>query len=96
MTRIPLVSVDAMFCTREMMAGQVKRVCHRGPLVGYYIVCPACRWKATYLDEECGFIEEPAVASSPYPKRLLGMTKPPKCTRCKLTLQVRERYLEAA
>jgi hypothetical protein len=92
----PLEMVGATYCPRDMVRGQVKRCMHRGPLVGYYIACPACGFKATYLDEDVGFIEEPAVVGSPFPKRLLGMRNPPPCYRCKLRLSVRGLELEAS
>lgn len=92
----PLVMVGPTFCPRDMVRGQVKRCVHRGPLVGYYIACPSCGFKATYLDEDVLFIEECAVLGSAYPKRLLRMTKPPPCYRCKLLLSVRGRDLVAS
>lgn len=95
MKSAPLVVVAPNVCHRDMKPGNVKRVTARGPLVGYYIACP-CGWKATYLDEEVGFVEEQAVASASYPKRLVRFARPPTCLRCGAQLAVRDGQLEAS
>lgn len=69
---------------------------HRGPLVGYYIACPGCGFRATYLHDDVGYVEERAVEGSEYPKRLVGLKTPPTCIRCKKTIRVIGREIEAS
>lgn len=90
----PLVHVTS--CPRDMAPGQVKRCMLRGPLVGYHLACSGCGFRATYLDEECGFVEELALEGHQFPKRLIGITTPPSCFRCKRRLSVRDGNMEAA
>lgn len=95
MTRAPLVAVAASFCHRDLKPGNVKRVMWRGPLVGYYLCCPACAWSATYLESDVGFVELPALAAGPNAPILLAFRSPPACSRCARVLTVRDDYLEA-
>jgi hypothetical protein len=86
-----LVVVGPYVCSRLLEPGHVKRCMHRGPLVGYWICCAGCGFTATYLHDEVGYVEERAVDGSEFPKRLVGITRPPRCFRCKRAISVRER-----
>jgi hypothetical protein len=76
----------------------VKRVLQRGPLVGYFLACPACGFAAPYLDEDVGYREEPP-AGQPLPagsyRALVGIDVPPACARCRRRLRVADGALEA-
>jgi hypothetical protein len=92
--RAPLVHVTT--CPRDMKPGQVKRCMLRGPLVGYYLACPKCGFRATYLHDDCQFVEERAVDGHDFPRRLIGIAAPPACYRCALRISVVDGFLEAA
>ena len=47
-------------CYRDLVKGEVKRCLARGPLVGYWICCPACGRTNQYLDSQHGFSETTA------------------------------------
>jgi hypothetical protein len=85
-------------CNRSLQAGEVKRVMQRGPLVGYYIGCPACGFSASYLDEVVGFLEEPAktiVLPVGAPRKLVKIERPPSCFRCRRRIRVEGDFIEA-
>lgn len=94
-----VVSVSLRKCSRLLEPGELKRVPQLGPLVGYFIACPACGFPAPYLDDEVGYVEEPPKEKTLYagsPQReLRGLERPPRCFRCKLLLRVELERLEA-
>lgn len=96
MSRAPLVAVSVSFCHRDLKPGNVKRVMWRGPLVGYYLCCPACAWSATYLESDVGFVEIIPPAASPRSAILVGFDRPPPCARCARILRVVGEELEAS
>lgn len=69
-------------CSRTLKPGEVKRVSGRGPLIGYFLACPACRFVASYLHDAVGYVEGPPAPGTTWPKSLLGITKPPPCYSC--------------
>lgn len=86
--RCPLTVASYQKCLATLDRGQVKRVIQRGPLVGYYLCCPSCGWASAYLHEKCGFAEaEPYVGTS-WPRRLVGITNPPTCHKCRSVLSI--------
>lgn len=78
----PLTIAAYQKCSRLLAKGEVKRVMQRGPLVGYFIACPACGFSASYLDDACGYIEQHLSPKERIPHRLVGITKPPMCFKC--------------
>jgi hypothetical protein len=80
--RAPLTTAAYQKCSRLLVRGEVKRVMQRGPLVGYFIACPGCGFSASYLDDACGYVEEPAPRFT-WPRKLIGIERPPMCFRCK-------------
>lgn len=95
-SRARVVEVGPLGCHRKMKPGQVKRITARGPLIGYYLACPACGYRASYLDEACRFEEHPALLGAPHPRSLTGIGSPPPCLGCKRTLRIVEGYMEAS
>lgn len=79
--RSPLTVAAYQKCTRLLVKGEVKRVMQRGPLVGYFIACPACGFSASYLHDEVTYVEELAPAGT-WPHKLVGIEKPPVCFKC--------------
>jgi len=79
--KLPIQYAPAPKCVRELDPGEVKRTLGRSYLVGYNIACPGCGWRAIYLHEEVGFIEEPADPKV-FPKALVGIERPPPCMKC--------------
>jgi hypothetical protein len=79
--RYPLVAAAYQRCSRTLGEGEVKRVSGRGPLVGYFLACPACGFVASYLHDAAGFEEEPAPPGV-WPRRLVGIQTPPPCFQC--------------
>lgn len=77
----PLTLAAYQKCTRLLEKGEIKRVSQRGPLVGYFIACPACGFSASYIHDQCGFVEE-VVPQFTWPRKLLGITTPPTCFKC--------------
>lgn len=51
----------ARLCFRRLRRGDCKRVMPVGPLVGYYICCPACGRTFQYLADVVGFVESGGV-----------------------------------
>lgn len=86
--RSALTIASYQTCLSKLGKGQVKRVLQRGPLVGYYLACPSCNGAFAYLHDKCGFVEaEPYVGTS-WPRRLVGVERPPTCYHCKATLSI--------
>lgn len=79
-------------CARKLKPGQVKRVTLAGPLIGYHIACPGCRFVASYLKEEAGFLEERDDAGPV----LLGLGRRVTCIRCRREITMRAGRLEVA
>lgn len=94
--RAPVVLVLPTTCARTLKPGQVKRVMWAGPLIGYFIACPACKYKASYLHSTCEFVEPLPEPGKPHPRALIGIKKPPKCFSCQRVLQVKDGFLEAS
>lgn len=69
-------------CSRKLERGQVKRVPFTGGLVGYFLACPGCGFKASYLREEGDFQE----ASVDGATLLVGIGRPPPCIACRKKL----------
>lgn len=79
-------------CHRKLVAGQVKRQPQQGPLVGYWIACPACGAVRPYLASETTMIEHnPGVGK---PKTLTGMTPTP-CQSCTKRIFVSDNQITA-
>jgi hypothetical protein len=97
--RVELTVASYQKCSRLLDKGEVKRCMQRGPLVGYYLACPACGFSGVYLDEECDFSEQPPkteVIHDPAKRRkLVGIGRSPSCFRCKRLLRIEEGFLEA-
>lgn len=95
---VPLTRASYQKCSRELLPGEVKRVMQRGPLVSYFIACPACGLSAAYLHSAVGFREEPP-AEVPLRqgehRALVGVGDPPDCYRCRRVLVVVDGRLEA-
>jgi hypothetical protein len=53
--RAELTVASYQKCSRLLAKGEVKRVMQRGPLVGYFLACPACGFSASYLEDDAGF-----------------------------------------
>lgn len=86
--RSPLTIASYQKCLSLLGRGQVKRVLQRGPLVGYYLACPSCNGAFSYLHDKCSFVEaEPYVGTS-WPRRLVGIERPPRCYHCCAILTV--------
>lgn len=79
-------------CPRKLKPGEVKRVSLTGPLVGYHVACPGCRFVASYLKEEAGFVEE----RDELGPVLVGFTRRVVCIRCRQTIAMRNGHLEVA
>ncbi len=94
---VPIQVAHTQKCARKLARGEVKRVMGRGPLVGYYIACPACGFSAAYLEDtlppghSCRFVETGADA----PFTLVGITNPPPCYSCHRILRVVDGQLQA-
>ena len=100
--RIALTSVSYVKCSRLMTPGDVKRVTQTGPLIGYLLCCPACAFAGTYLHEDCGsapgvgYVEDPPTDTIyPAPRRIVALSCPPTCFRCRRMLRVTDGFLEA-
>lgn len=98
--RVPLTAASAQTCSRKLVRGQVKRVMQRGPLIGYFLCCPACGFSASYLHESeafeggVGFVEEPADPLL-FPKTIVRFERPPRCMSCQRLLVVEGGFFEA-
>lgn len=102
---IPLTTASYKKCSRFLARGEVKRNPQRGKyLIGYIVGCPACGFSAWLNHEDCGtqvgagFVEEPPtdVNLPPnVPRRIVSLTNPAECVRCKRRIRVREGLLEA-
>ena len=86
MTARALTHAPFRKCPRDLARGEVKRVMQRGPLVGYYVGCPACGFVASYLHDACGFLEERSAPTTVL--TLVGVERPPACLKCGLRLRV--------
>lgn len=84
----PLTLASSQKCTRELRRGEIKRCMQRGPLVGYFIGCPACGFVASYLDEAVGYEEDPPAPGTRWPRLLIGIRVPPACFMCKARLGI--------
>lgn len=84
----PLTCASYQQCSRTLRRGQVKRVSQRGPLVGYFLACPACGFSAAYLDDACGFREVPREEGARPARALVGVAHPPTCFSCHALLSV--------
>lgn len=97
--KAPLTVASYQKCSRTLAPGEVKRVMQRGPLVGYFLACPACGFSASYLDEQCGFEEDPPKGVMLHDLRvqrvILSIKTPPRCFRCRRYLRVVDGHLEA-
>lgn len=82
---VPLTAASYQKCSRTLARGEVKRVMQRGPLVGYYIGCPACGFVGCHLDDECGFVEATGIGGRPM---VVAIQRPPRCYRCQRVLVV--------
>lgn len=71
-------------CSRKLVRGQVKRVLQRGPLIGYFIACPACGFVASYLHDECDFAEAKVGGR----EILTRIQRNPRCYSCRRVLDV--------
>lgn len=91
----PLTFASFQKCSRELVRGELKRVVQRGPLVGYFMACPACGFSASYLESECGFIEEPVIVEGKSYMRAVGVTRPPPCFKCRCKLTITDGNFEA-
>jgi hypothetical protein len=78
-------------CRRKLKPGDVMRVPQTHYLVGYFLACPACRFIATYLDEDHKFKEE----GDRYPRLLLGCEVDPSCMGCRRVLRISGGEIEA-
>lgn len=58
----PLAFAHPQACIRELPRGSVKRLFARGPLIGYYVVCPSCGFPGAYPTEQAGWQEGPPVS----------------------------------
>lgn len=90
-------------CSRLLKRGEIKRSMQRGPLIGYFLACPACAYACSYVHEDCGvqkgvgYIEDPPTDQPHHgtePRKLVGMMRPPTCFRCKRVIRVRDGRLE--
>lgn len=97
--------VHPQLCTRKLVPGDVKRVFAAGPLLGYFIACPACGFYGSYLHCEAGFTEiGPTVGSrgpgahateEPYRHPTsLSATHPVVCYGCRRRIVVKDGELE--
>jgi hypothetical protein len=94
--RVELTPVSYQKCSKLLVAGEVKRVMQSGPLIGYFLACPACGFACAYLDEACGYVEDPPkTVVTRAVRKLVAITHPPTCFRCKRTLHVEGGFLEA-
>ncbi len=84
----PLTVAAHKTCSRTLGRGEVKRVSGRGPLVGYFLACPACGFVASYLHDACGFTEVPPAPGTEWPRVLSGIGKPPPCYSCRSLISV--------
>lgn len=91
----PLTAAAYHKCTRELAKGEVKRCVQRGPLIGYFMACPACGFSAAYLHDDVDYEEDPPSVEPKYPKRITAINKPPACFMCKRKLVVANGQLEA-
>lgn len=82
-------------CTRELAKGELKRVVQRGPLIGYFMACPACGFSASYLDSECGFIERAVEVDGVQYMRAVGVQRPPVCFHCRRLITINGDMFEA-
>lgn len=85
--RVQLTHAHFAKCSKTLAPGELKRCMQRGPLISFYIGCPTCGFIATYLHSDVGYVETP-VDPLVFPKVLRGMTNPPRCYGCKLTIDV--------
>lgn len=86
--RSTLTIASYQTCLAKLERGQIKRVLQRGPLVGYYLACPACNFAGSYLDEKVGFLEAEPYVGTKWPRRLVGIKNPPKCYHCRAWLSI--------
>lgn len=101
----PLTVASYKKCARFLARGEVKRNPQRGSiLIGYVIGCPACGFSAWINHESCGtqvgagFVEDPptsVVLAPSVPRRIVAMTTPQRCVRCKRTIRIVDGRLEA-
>lgn len=73
---------DRIKCPRKLAPGEAKRYMHVGPLVGYYVGCPACGFVESHTDlhGEHGFTEEDGV--------LVAAARGWKCMLCERSVTV--------
>lgn len=97
--RAPLTFAAYQKCSRLLVKGEVKRVMQRGPLVGYFLACPACGFSASYIEDQCGFVEDPPktvmMRVGDPQRQLISITNPPRCYKCHRHLRVVDHHLEA-
>jgi hypothetical protein len=85
---VKIAYASARKCPRKLDPGEVKRCPYVGPyLVGYYLGCPGCGFRATY-GEECGFEEGPAPPKLGDPRPLLSAAHAPTCIGCKKLIKI--------
>jgi len=91
-------------CSNRLDAGDVKRTFARGPLLGYTIACPLCRYPGQYLHDEVCFTEEGKrvtmhlVNGRELPlehPEVLSMKGRPRCYGCAATLSLERNELVA-
>ncbi len=89
--RVELTHASYQKCSRTLERGEVKRVMQRGPLVGYFLACPACGFSASYLHDAVGYVEDPPTGTMLRAGErhwLVGIERPPACYKCRLLLRV--------
>lgn len=102
----PLTVASYKKCSRHLGRGEVKRSPQRGAiLIGYIFGCPACGFSCSYVHDDCGvqkgagYIEEPPtsvqVNDVKHPRKLVAITNPPTCFRCRRQIRIHEGKLEA-
>lgn len=97
--RKPLSVASYRSCAQRLQPGEVKRVMQRGPLIGYFLACPACGFVGSYVDDAVGYVEKPdksvTLRVGDPQRELLGTNHPPTCFRCRRLLRVADGHLEA-
>jgi len=89
---------------QKLERGQIKRTFASGPLLGYYVACPNCRYPGTYLHDDVHFIEGPMVETTAEYKGTVITFRAPatlsaeeswRCWGCGKRFALRELEIEA-
>lgn len=93
--QIPITFASYQRCSRTLVKGELKRVMQRGPLVGYYIACPACGFAQSYLDDEVHYVEQPVEIDGLVYMHATGMRDPGVCLSCNRRIVIADGFVSA-